>query len=99
MIEVTRLNGNSMMINSDLIKIAEASPDTMLTLIHGEKLIVRESCEEIAEKVLAYRARLLAAMARELHEPAPVLRMAAMSSLDPSHDSTAGTHAMAAEKA
>ena len=43
MIEVTRLNGNSMMINSDLIKIAEASPDTMLTLIHGEKLIVRDS--------------------------------------------------------
>jgi flagellar protein FlbD len=63
MIEVTRLNGNSMVINSDLIKIAEQSPDTMLTLIHGEKLIVRESCDEIVEKVLVYRARLLAAVA------------------------------------
>ena len=63
MIEVTRLNGNPMVINSDLIKIAEQSPDTMLTLIHGEKLIVRESCEEIVEKVLVYRARLLAAIA------------------------------------
>jgi flagellar protein FlbD len=63
MIEVTRLNGNPMIVNSDLIKIAEASPDTMLTLIHGEKLIVRESCAEIIEKVLAYRALLLAAIA------------------------------------
>ena len=42
MIELTRLNGNPMLLNSDLIKTAEASPDTMLTLINGEKLIVRE---------------------------------------------------------
>ena len=42
MIELTRLNGQPMVLNSDLIKTAEASPDTMLTLINGEKLIVRE---------------------------------------------------------
>ena len=42
MIELTRLNGSPMVLNSDLIKTAEASPDTMLTLINGEKLIVRE---------------------------------------------------------
>ena len=42
MIELTRLNGTPMVLNSDLIKTAEASPDTMLTLITGEKLIVRE---------------------------------------------------------
>jgi flagellar protein FlbD len=63
MIEVTRLNGNAMTINSDLIKIAESSPDTMLTLIHGDKLIVRESCSEIVDKIVAYRARLLEAVA------------------------------------
>ena len=83
MIEVTRLNGNSMRINSDLIKIAEASPDTMLTLIHGEKLIVRESCEEIEARILDWRARLLAAMARKLHSDQAVLQMAGLSSLDP----------------
>lgn len=66
MIELTRLNGNSMVLNSDLIKTAEASPDTMLTLVNGEKLIVRETCEEVTERVLAYRARLLAAVARRL---------------------------------
>ena len=66
MIEVTRLNGNPMVLNSDLIKTAEASPDTMLTLINGEKLIVRESCAEVTERVIAYRARLLTTIARKL---------------------------------
>jgi len=63
MIELTRLNGAPMVLNSDLIKTAEASPDTMLTLINGEKLIVREETAEVVERVLAYRARLLAAVA------------------------------------
>jgi flagellar protein FlbD len=67
MIELTRLNGTPMVLNSDLIKTAEASPDTMLTLIHGEKLIVRESTTEVMERVLAYRARLLTDIARRLH--------------------------------
>jgi len=66
MIELTRLNGSPMMLNSDLIKTAEASPDTMLTLINGEKLIVREEIAEVTERVLAYRARLLAVVARRL---------------------------------
>ncbi|WP_263354361.1 flagellar FlbD family protein [Acidicapsa acidisoli] len=81
MIEVTRLNGMHMTLNSDLIKIAEASPDTMLTLIHGEKLIIRESCAEIVEKVLAYRASLLAAVATRMKAPADLHRVVAMASL------------------
>jgi flagellar protein FlbD len=81
MIEVTRLNGIPMIVNSDLIKIAEASPDTMLTLIHGEKLIVRESCAEIVEKVLAYRAQLLAAVATRTQTPGDLHRIVAASSL------------------
>lgn len=59
MIELTRLNGNLLVINSDLIKFAETSPDTMLTLINGEKIMVRESCGEVIERVVSYRARLL----------------------------------------
>ncbi len=56
MIQLTRLNGIPIVLNSDLIKTAEASPDTMLTLINGEKIIVREDCEKIMERVIAYRA-------------------------------------------
>jgi flagellar protein FlbD len=67
MIELTRLNGRPMVVNSDLIKTAEASPDTMLTLINGEKLIVREEISEVVDRILVYRARLLAVVARRLH--------------------------------
>jgi len=63
MIELTRLNGHTIILNSDLIKTAESSPDTMLTLITGEKLIVREEPREVVERVLAYRARLLLTIA------------------------------------
>jgi flagellar protein FlbD len=82
MIEVTRLNGNNMIVNSDLIKTAESSPDTMLTLINGEKLIVRETSQQILEKVLAYRSQLLAAVARKLPSIADLHRVAALASLD-----------------
>jgi len=83
MIAVTRLNGTPMMLNSDLIKIAESSPDTMLTLIHGEKLIVRESCSEIVDMVVAYRARLLAAVAAVSVDDADLQRIVALASVNP----------------
>jgi|GEM_PF-178196 len=82
MIELTRLNGNPIVLNSDLIKIAESSPDTMLTLINGEKLIVREECAEVVERVIAYRARLLATVAKRLPNFDEIQRVAGLSSLD-----------------
>ena len=82
MIELTRLNGTPIVLNSDLIKTAEASPDTMLTLINGEKLIVRETCSEITERVLAYRARLLAGVARRLPSLGDLQRVVSIASLD-----------------
>jgi flagellar protein FlbD len=82
MVKLTKLNGNQMMSNSDLIKIAEASPDTMLTLINGEKLIVRETIEEVVESILGYRARLLATVARQLPDPGGLARAVSLVSLD-----------------
>jgi flagellar protein FlbD len=82
MIELTRLNGNPMVLNSDLIKTAEASPDTMLTLISGEKLIVREEMAEVVERVLAYRSRLLASVAKRLPSNGELLRVASLASLE-----------------
>jgi flagellar protein FlbD len=82
MIELTRLNGTPIVLNSDLIKTAEASPDTMLTLINGEKLIVREDCAEVTERVLAYRARLLAGVARRLPSLGDLQRVVSIASLD-----------------
>ena len=82
MIKLTRLNGSPMVLNSDLIKTAEASPDTMLTLINGEKLIVKEDCETVTERILAYRARLLAAVARRLPNCTGLPRIVSLASLD-----------------
>jgi flagellar protein FlbD len=89
MIELTRLNGSPMVLNSDLIKTAESSPDTMLTLINGEKLIVREDCAEVVERVLAYRARLLAVVARRTPSYEEMQRVVSIASLDVSGQSPA----------
>ena len=59
MIELTRLNGEHMVVNSDLIRYAEASPDTVITLVTGDKLVVAESTQEMIERVIAFRSRLL----------------------------------------
>jgi flagellar protein FlbD len=81
MIELTRLNGRTMMLNSDLIKTAEASPDTVLTLVNGEKLIVREEISEVMERVIAYRARLLAVVGRRMGHWGGMERTAGLVSL------------------
>src|SRR5450631_636164 len=82
MIELTRLNGTPIVLNSDLIKTAEASPDTMLTLINGEKLIVCENIAEVVERVLAYRARLLANVVRRLPTFSDVELIVTLASLE-----------------
>lgn len=64
MIELTRLNGNRLAVNCDLIQFAESAPDTLLTMVTGEKLIVSESLSEVAERMAAYRARTMAEASR-----------------------------------
>ncbi len=59
MIDLTRLNGTRIVINCDLIKFAEAAPDTTLTLVTGEKLIVREGLDELTASIIAYRGEVL----------------------------------------
>ena len=46
-------------MNGDLIKYSEASPDTVLALVTGEKLVVTESPEEVMHAMLSYRAQVL----------------------------------------
>jgi flagellar protein FlbD len=59
MIHLTRLNNTSITINSDLIKSVEQSPDTVITLLNGEKILVRESAEQILDRIVDFRRRLL----------------------------------------
>jgi len=60
MIQLTRLNNTSITINSDLIKFVEQSSDTVITLLNGEKILVRESVEQILDRIVDFRRRLLA---------------------------------------
>jgi flagellar protein FlbD len=61
MIELTRLNGQKLFVNCDLLKYAEASPDTVLTLLTGDKIVVRESCDEVVALALSFRSQALEA--------------------------------------
>lgn len=54
MIVLTRLRGESVVVNAELIKFIEATPDTMITLINGEHFIVRESVEEVVKRAIAH---------------------------------------------
>jgi flagellar protein FlbD len=59
MIQLTRLNNSSLIVNSDLIKFVEQSPDTVITLLNGEKIIVRESAEKVLERTVQFRRAVL----------------------------------------
>jgi len=59
MIYLTRLNKVRVVVNSDLIKFVEETPDTVVTLVSGEKLVVTETVEEVVEKATAFRRFLM----------------------------------------
>ena len=58
MIRLTRLNNRSLVVNPDLIKFIENAPDTVITLITGEKIVVLESAEEVMTRIVDYRRQL-----------------------------------------
>ena len=51
MIQLTRLNNQLLVVNSDLIKFVEKSPDTVLTLVTGEKIVVRETTDDVLDRI------------------------------------------------
>lgn len=60
MIQLTRLNAQPLVVNSDLIKFVERSPDTVLTLLTGEKIVVRETVDVVLQKIIEFRKSILA---------------------------------------
>ncbi len=65
MIQITRLNKHPFVVNSDWIKFIEQSPDTVITLMNGEKIVVLETAEQVIERVLKYRRQLLEGLGTE----------------------------------
>ena len=58
MITLTRLNGKPVVINADLIRSIESNPDTTVTLINGDHVIVQESMQQIVDKAIDYGRHL-----------------------------------------
>jgi flagellar protein FlbD len=54
---LTRLNGEKIVLNIDLIEIMEETPDTIITLTTGKKLVVREPVRKIREDIIKFRKR------------------------------------------
>ena len=55
MIRVTKLNGDEIVINDDLIEFIESTPDTIISLTDGKKIMVKEDPDEIVRRVAAFR--------------------------------------------
>lgn len=58
MITVTRLDRRVIVLNADLIKMVEATPDTIITLINGDTLVVRDSVDDVVRNVIDYQRQV-----------------------------------------
>ncbi len=72
MIHLTRLNNTPLIVNSDLIKFVEQSPDTFVTLITGEKIVVREKSDEILARIVEFRRSVLSGLSLAW-DPSPAI--------------------------
>jgi len=58
MIRLTRINESPFYLNCDLMEFIEVTPDTVITMVNGGKVLVKEGAEEVVGKVVAYRRRI-----------------------------------------
>ncbi|MEN6370664.1 MAG: flagellar FlbD family protein [Armatimonadota bacterium] len=69
MIELSLINGTKITLNSDLIEFIEATPDTIISLSTGKKMIVKESVHEVIDKVVEFRRRIGAPAQESANSP------------------------------
>lgn len=63
MIYITRTNGSKIYLNPELIQTVEATPDTVITLVNNKKMIAKDTPQEIAERYIEYRRKVMAPVA------------------------------------
>jgi len=64
MIKLTRTSGKEFVLNVDLILEVQETPDTVITLTNGKKLLVKDSADEIIEKAIKYRQKIMGIISR-----------------------------------
>ena len=57
MIKVTKLNGRELVVNANLIEFIESTPDTLISLTTGRKIMVLEGLDEVIQKAVGDRAK------------------------------------------
>ena len=57
MIRLTKINGQEIYINNDLMEFIESTPDTIISLTTGKKLIVKETIDEVIDKIIEFKSR------------------------------------------
>jgi flagellar protein FlbD len=73
MVQLTRLNNSPLLVNSDLIKWIESAPDTVLTLVTGEKIVVLESSKQIFDKIVEFRRKILTELPVQVSSAGPTV--------------------------
>jgi flagellar protein FlbD len=58
MITVTRLDRRVVVLNADLIKMIESTPDTIITLLNGDTVVVRETLDEVVRRATDYQRQV-----------------------------------------
>ncbi len=58
MIEVTRFKGSKVVINAELIESVEETPDTVITLTSGKKMVVEETVDQVVSLVVDYKRKI-----------------------------------------
>jgi len=58
MIRLTRFDGSSIVVNSDIILYVESTPDTIVTLMNKDKLMVKETVDEVIEAVIEFKRKV-----------------------------------------
>ena len=61
MIKVSKLDKTQVILSLDNVKYIESTPDTLIFFLNGESLMIRETLEEITERVIEYKSRVLKA--------------------------------------
>lgn len=74
MILLTRLDKSKVLINLEAIKYAEATPDTLISFLNGDSIMVRESLEELEQRVINYKSKILSSHTTDHHQETPPSR-------------------------
>jgi uncharacterized protein YlzI (FlbEa/FlbD family) len=72
-IQLTRLNSQQIIVNSDLIKFVESNPDTVITLVNSDKILVHETANEVVARVIEFRRAVISGLLSINTDPGVVM--------------------------